>query len=60
MNLILLALTALKIALDEATSSGAPQHIIDGIQAAITNLIAVHGSDVTFEQLEAMRTKKLW
>jgi len=36
------------------------QLAIDGIQSAITALEQVHGSDVTFQQLESLRVEPKW
>lgn len=60
MNIIELVLALLNQELAAARIDGAPVEIITELEAAIASLIKVHGTDVTFAQIEAGRTKKLW
>lgn len=60
MNTLLLALMLLQIALEDAKVNGAAPEIVEGIEAAIAAIQKVHGSDVTFAQLEQLRSKALW
>ncbi len=60
-NSIALALLLLRLALDEALKNHAPEdEIIIDLQSAIDALVKVHGTDVTFQQLEALRVKPEW
>lgn len=59
-TLVALALSLLQHVLSDAKVNGAAQTVIESLEASIANLIAVHGSDVTFGQLEGLRTKPLW
>jgi hypothetical protein len=59
-QLLVIALALLNQELQNAKVSGAAQEIIDSIAEAIASLVKVHGSDVTFDQLEQLRTKCLW
>ncbi len=60
-NSIALALLLLRLALDEALKNHAPEDvIIIDLQSAIDALVKVHGTDVTFQQLEALRVKPEW
>ena len=54
-GLLTVALNLVKGVLSAATNAKLPQEIIDGIQAAVTALEAVHGSPVTKDQLEQLR-----
>ena len=58
--LIQLIVTLLSGVLAAATSNKLPQEIIAGVQAAITALESVHGSDVTKAQLESLRVTPQW
>jgi len=42
------------------TATEAEQLAISGIEAAIAKLQEVHGTDVTFQQLESLRVEKAW
>ncbi len=60
-NSIALALLLLRIALDEALTNHAPEdEIITSLQSAIEALVKVHGTDITFQQLEELRVKPAW
>jgi hypothetical protein len=43
-----------------STATEAEQLAITGIEAAIAKLQEVHGTDVTFQQLESLRVQKTW
>lgn len=36
------------------------QDVLDNLQAALNGLLAVEGTDVTYQQLEGLRTKATW
>ena len=57
---ILLSLNLLSVSLAAAKIAGAPQAIIDELTAAITKLQSVQGTDVTWEQLQGLRTSAQW
>lgn len=57
---LVLALTVLESVLVQAVKSKAPQEQIERLQAAIANLQAVRGSDVTWAQLEGFRIQMTW
>ena len=59
-NVIELVLALLGNVLAAAKVGGATPDVIAAIQAAIDSLSKVHGTDVTFQQLEAMRVKPTW
>lgn len=59
-TLIALALSLASQALNDAKVNGAPAEIVDYLEGAVSNLVKVHGSEVTFGQLEGLRTKPLW
>lgn len=56
-TLIQLALALIESVLSQLKSSGAEQAIVADVQAAFDALMKVQGSDVTFAQLEGLRTK---
>jgi hypothetical protein len=60
MTLIQIAISLLLTELDAAKVGGAAPAIIANIQAAIDALMKVHGTDVTYEQLEGLRVKPTW
>lgn len=60
MNWIALALSLLQTVLASAQVGKAEQAVIDNLQAAMKKLLEVEGSDVTFEQLEGLRTSAKW
>lgn len=41
-------------------TAGLPSNLVTDLQAAIDALQKVHGTAVTFEQAEALRTKPTW
>lgn len=57
---ILLSLNLLAVSLAAAKISGAPQTIIDEIEAAIAKLQTVQGTPVTWEQVQGLRTSAQW
>jgi hypothetical protein len=59
-TLIALALSLAGQALSDAKVNGAAAEIIAELESAVASLVKVHGSDVTFAQLEGLRTKPLW
>lgn len=60
MNVVALSLMLLQIVLEEAVKNNAAEEFVQTIQAAIASLQKVHGTDVTFEQLESLRTAPMW
>lgn len=59
-NVIELVLALLANVLAAAKVGGAAPEVIAAIQAAIDSLAKVHGTDVTFQQLEELRVKPQW
>jgi len=55
-----LALSLLQGILSSAKVQGLAPEIIADIEAAVSKLIAVHGSPVTYQQLESLRVKPQW
>jgi hypothetical protein len=60
MNYIALALALLQSVLASAKIGNAEQAIITGIEEALAKLASVQGSDVTYQQLEELRSKVTW
>lgn len=58
--LISLILTLLQSILAAAKVSGVPQDVIALIQGAVSNLLKVQGTDVSYAQLESLRVKTEW
>jgi hypothetical protein len=56
-NLVLILLNSV---LSAAKVGGVPTDVIGNIEAAITNLLKVQGTDVTYSQLESLRVKTEW
>jgi hypothetical protein len=54
---ISLALNLLKIVLENAKVQGLAAEVVADIQAAVDKLQSVHGTPVTYEQLESLRIK---
>ncbi len=59
-TLISLVLTLLQSVLTSAKVGGVAPEVIANIEAAVTNLLAVHGTPVTFTQLEGLRVTTKW
>jgi len=59
-TLISLILVLLRSILAAAQVGGVAPDILANIEAAITSLLAVQGSDVTYQQLESLRVKTEW
>ena len=59
-NILDLVLSLLRVALDSANTNKLATEIVAGIAAAIKELEAVRGSDVTYQQLESLRVKPTW
>ena len=57
MNYVALGLSLLQTVLASAKAGQAEQSAIAVIEAAITKLLEVEGSDVTYQQLESLRVK---
>lgn len=55
-----LALTLLSFVLDAAHVQGTAPDVIKDIETAVAALAKVHGTDVTFEQLESLRIEPKW
>ena len=58
--LISLALNLLQVVLTSAGAGGLAPELIANIQAAIQSLLAVQGTDVTYQQLEGLRVEPKW
>jgi hypothetical protein len=59
-TLISLVLTLLQSVLASAKIGGVAPDVIANIEAAVTNLLAVQGTPVTFTQLEGLRVTTKW
>jgi hypothetical protein len=59
-TLISLVLTLLQSILASAKVGGVAPDVIANIEAAVASLLKVHGTPVTFEQLESLRVKTEW
>jgi hypothetical protein len=59
-TLINLVLTLLQSVLASAQVGGVAPEVIANIDAAVTNLLAVQGTPVTFAQLEGLRVTTKW
>ena len=59
-TLISLVLTLLQSVLAAARVGGLAPDVIANIEAAVTNLLAVQGTPVTFVQLEGLRVTTKW
>lgn len=59
-TLISLVLALLQSVLASAKVGGLAPDLIANIEAAVTNLMAVQGTPVTFEQLEGLRVTTKW
>ncbi|HEY1401815.1 MAG TPA: hypothetical protein VF953_09510 [Terriglobales bacterium] len=59
-TLISLVLTLLQSVLVSAKVGGLAPDVIANIEAAVTNLLAVQGTPVTFQQLEGLRVTTKW
>ncbi len=60
MGYLALALSLLQTVLASAKASNAAQEEVDGIEQALQKLMSVQGSDVTYQQLEDLRSKTTW
>lgn len=60
LNLIQLIIVLLQGVLSATTKAQLPQEIIASIQAAIVSLQQVVDTEVTFKQLEGIRTEPQW
>ena len=59
-TLISLVLTLLQSILDSAKIGGLAPEAITNIEAAVTSLLSVQGTPVTFSQLESLRVTTKW
>jgi hypothetical protein len=59
-TLISLVLSLLQSILASAKITGVAPEVIANIEAAVTNLLAVQGTPVTFAQLEGLRVTTKW
>jgi hypothetical protein len=55
--LIELSLTLVQSVLSQLKNTGAEAAIVADVQAAVDALLKVHGTDVTYQQLESLRVK---
>jgi DNA-binding Xre family transcriptional regulator len=60
MDYIALALSLLQTALASAQAGKAEQEVIAVLQSAMQKLLQTEGSNVTFQQLESLRSKTTW
>ncbi len=60
MTWIALALSLLQTVLSSAKIGNAEQEVIAVIEAAVAKLLSVKGSNVTYQQLEDLRSKSTW
>lgn len=58
MDFIALALSLLQTVLASAKVGQAEQAVVQTIQDAMTKLLSVQGSDVTYQELESLRSTK--
>lgn len=58
MDFIALALSLLQTVLASAKVGQAEQAVVQTIQDAMTKLLSVQGSDVTYQELESLRSAK--
>ena len=59
-TLIQLALFLAQTVLDELKVKGAPVEVVNDVEEAVAALLKVQGTDVTFQQLESLRTTPKW
>ena len=59
-TLISLVLALLQSVLEAAKIGGAAPEVIANIEAAVSNLLAVQGTPVTYAQLEGLRVVTKW
>ncbi len=59
-TLISLVLALLQSVLESAKVGGVAPELIANIEAAVTNLLAVQGTPVTYSQLEGLRVTTKW
>lgn len=59
-TLVSLVLALLQSILASAKIGGVTPDVIGNIEAAVTNLLAVQGTPVTFAQLEGLRVTPKW
>jgi hypothetical protein len=59
-TLISLVVALLQSVLAAAKVGGVAPQVIGNIEAAVTNLLAVQGTPVTFAQLEGLRVTTKW
>jgi hypothetical protein len=59
-TLISVVLALLQSVLASARVGGVAPDVIANIEAAVTNLLAVQGTPVTFQQLEGLRVTTKW
>ncbi|HUM03935.1 MAG TPA: hypothetical protein VLT90_00645 [Terriglobales bacterium] len=59
-TLISLVLALLQSVLEAAKIGGVAPEVIANIEAAVTNLLAVQGTPVTYAQLEGLRVTTKW
>lgn len=60
MGYLALAIQLLESVLASAKVGNAEQQVLEGLQAAIDKMAATQGTDVTYAQLESLRTKTTW
>jgi len=58
--LISLVLALLQSVLESAKIGGIAPEVIANIEAAVANLLAIHGTPVTYAQLEGLRVTTKW
>jgi hypothetical protein len=60
MGYVALAISLLQTVLASANANGEAQSVVATIQAAIAKLLETEGSDVSYQQLEGLRSKTTW
>lgn len=60
LELIGLALTAAQAVVSQLKASGIAGEILADAEAAVAGLIGAQGKAATLDELESLRTKKLW
>jgi hypothetical protein len=59
-TIIQLALWLTQTVLTQVKGTDVEQQVLADVQAAVDALAKVHGTDVTYEQLESLRVKPTW
>jgi hypothetical protein len=60
MTLLQIIISLVLTELDAAKVGGAAPEVIANLEAAVASLMAAHGKEVTYENLESYRVKPTW